>query len=82
MVESIIIIALTAAFVLLLLKKTGVINWLQLHGNDIIHELASCDFCLSFWICLLLSAIASVIRSNYEYLIFAILSTPITRLLI
>lgn len=72
-------VALVAAFALLLLKKWGVIEWLQVHGNDLISQLASCDFCLSWWICLLVSIVIAILMHDPCCIITAILATPVTR---
>lgn len=83
----VLLIALTAAFIILLLTKIGIIEWLQVNGikakndrlNDIVSKLANCNFCLSFWSGLILSVIVALVTSNYELLIAPILTAPITR---
>lgn len=82
MIEVLIItmaIALTAAFALLLLKKWGVVEYLQVHGSELISQMAGCDFCLSWWTCLIVSVIAAVIFENPFHIFAAVLATPITR---
>lgn len=72
-------VALVAAFVLLLLKKLGFVEWLQVHGNDFVSELAHCDFCLSWWTCLIVAIVTATTTQN-PYIVFtAVLATPITR---
>lgn len=83
----ILLIALTAAFIILLLTKVGIIEWLQVNGlkakndrlNDIVSKLANCHFCLSFWSGLILSVIVALITTDYELLVAPILTAPITR---
>lgn len=41
-----------AAYALVLLTKWGVVEWMQVHGCGFVSELASCDFCLSWWVSL------------------------------
>lgn len=79
---EIIIIALLSAFILLLLRKVGAVEWLQLHGNDIIHELASCEFCLSWWICLFISLVCAFCVGDWVVILLAALAAPITRKLL
>ena len=81
-------VALMAAWLLLLLIKTGAVEWLQVHGSRLIHELASCYFCLSWWLCVavtLVLLVAKVISNqnvSFCEIIIPILSTPITRKLL
>jgi hypothetical protein len=77
-----IIIALSSAFILLLLRKVGAVEWLQLHGNDFIHELASCEFCLSWWICLFISLVRAFCTGDWVVILFAALAAPVTRKLL
>lgn len=72
-------VALVAAFVLLLLKKLGVVEWMQVHGNDFISQLAGCDFCLSWWTCLIIATVAAVVVQDPFTIITAIGAAPITR---
>lgn len=72
-------VALVAAFVLLLLKKLGVVEWLQVHGNDFISQLAGCDFCLSWWTCLITATVAAVVAQDPFTIVTAVCAAPITR---
>lgn len=72
-------VALVAAFALLLLRKWGVVEWLQVHGNDIISRMAGCDFCLSWWTCLVVSLVVAAISQNGYIVCVSVLATPITR---
>ena len=74
-----ILIALIAAFALCLLKKIGTIEWLQVHGNGLISEMANCDFCLSWWLSLIISILAACWLEDWHVLIAAVLATPICR---
>lgn len=79
MIEYTLIISLVATFVLLLLKKIGFVEWLQVHGNEFVSKLANCDFCLSWWTCLITACILAAITQNILLILTAILATPITR---
>lgn len=77
-----IVIALSASWAILLLKKLKVVEWLQIHGSELISELANCDFCLSWWTCLIISVITAIIYQDYFILLYAIIATPICRKLL
>lgn len=72
-------VALAAAFALLLLKKWGIIEWLQVHGNDLISKMANCDFCLSWWTCLVVSIVSAILAQDPLCILTAIMATPLTR---
>lgn len=74
-----VLVATIAAFVLLLLTKVGVIEWLQVHGGKFISELACCTFCLSWWACLFLSVLMFVVTMDYTMFVVPFVATPITR---
>ena len=38
--------ALWVAFVLLLAYKVGIVEWMQVHGNELVSKMAHCDFCM------------------------------------
>lgn len=82
LIELVVLVALGAAFCVLLMKKWGVVEWLQVHGDTFINKMASCDFCLSFWtgtviFCLLACAF------DDPWLVFGgMLTSPLTRLMV
>ncbi len=73
-----VIVALLAAFILLLLRKWRVIEWMQVHGNDFFSEMALCNFCLSWWVSVFLSLICVVITGDLTLLLIPFCSTPLT----
>lgn len=77
-----VLVALASAFSIQLLKKWKVIEWLQVHGNDLISKMASCSFCLSFWTSLIISSALAYYTCDYELMIVPVFSTSITRLII
>lgn len=80
---SAIIIALVAAFIILFIDKIGLRNWLIEKSPKLLSKLFSCDFCLSFWVSVILTLIAVfVLGGDMIYLISPILATPITRFLL
>lgn len=77
-----IIVALVAAFILTLLRKWGVIEWVQVHGNGFFAKMFSCDFCLSWWTGVVLSGILLIITGNPAIVGIPFCSTMITRKLL
>lgn len=72
-------VALAAAFALLLLKKWGIIEWLQVHGNDFLSKMANCDFCLSWWTCLVVATVSAIMAQDPLYILTTVMATPLTR---
>ena len=85
MADLLIISLLTAAasaFVVILGKKWGVLEWLQANGSEIVNKWASCDFCCGFWVAVVLSAVFATATGQYHYLFVPVFSAPITRFLL
>lgn len=88
LIEYSILVALVTCFIILLAYKTGIIEWVQVHGSKLFAELFNCEFCMSFWISIILTSLLLVFitftTGNFEpiYLLIPILSTPITRFLL
>ena len=78
----IILVALIAAFVLTLLRKWGVIEWVQVHGNEFFAKMFNCDFCLSWWACVLICFFGFVLTADPVDLGVPFCSTMITRILL
>lgn len=81
-VLSAIIIATLASWIVLFITKIGLREYVQIHGSKIVAELFSCDFCLSWWVCLMLSVICSIITGDLTMVLCAFCATPISRYLI
>lgn len=75
-------VALLAAFFLLLLRKIGVVEYIQVHGNSFFAQMFSCDFCLSWWSGVVIAILATAISGELSILITPFISTPITRKLL
>lgn len=69
------------AWVVILLKKWGVVEWVQVHGNAFFVKLASCDFCLNWWIGWCIVVVAVVVTGEWILLAVPFFSTTIGRLL-
>ena len=82
LIFTVLIIALAAAFVVLLVKKWGIDEWMQIHGDTITSKLFSCDFCMSFWTCVILTMVVMMFYEDSYLLAVPFLSTPLTRWLL
>lgn len=82
LLEIVVFVALAAAFVVLLVKKWGIAEWMQVHGDKITSQLFSCDLCMSFWAGVLVTLIVVCVQDNALYVLAPVLSTPITRMLV
>jgi hypothetical protein len=81
-VSIVVLVALMAAWCLLLLMKGGVVEWLQIHGTEKVSEAANCMFCLSWWLCVVLSVMTAVAMKDCIVLAVPFFATPITRRLL
>ena len=80
-----IVVALIAAFVILFLSKTGLRTKFRDYndklGIQLVADMLDCDFCLSFWTCLLITT--SLWTIGWELHILVIFcAPPITRYLL
>lgn len=74
------VIALAAAFLLSLSVKWKWLEWLQVHAlNAFLHELFSCKFCCSWWMCVIISIILCVATGQWILLAAPVCSTLIAR---
>lgn len=76
------VVSLLAAFIVLLIKKWGWAEWVQVHGDKVLSQLFSCDLCMSFWAAVLVSIIMVLATGNSALIFVPVLSTPITRILL
>lgn len=79
---KIICLSLFAAFVILLITKIGLREWVQTFAPKLLSKLFSCDFCLSFWICVLISFVFYIFVKDENILVLPFLASPLTRLMI
>ena len=80
--ELIVAVALIAAFIVLLVKKWGLAEWVQIHGDKILSQLFSCDFCMSFWAAMLVCIALACWEDDVRLLLLPMFTTPITRMLV
>lgn len=78
----VVLVACTGAFFILLAMKLGIIEWMQVHGDAFISEMAKCNFCLSFWMCTVLFVGVACYYDNALLIFGGVLSSPLTRYLL
>lgn len=72
-------VSLFAAFVVLLAYKLGIVEWLQVHGSKEIAELAHCDFCMSWWASVVITAIVAPFVCEWWLFAVPFIATPLAR---
>lgn len=77
----VVMVALFSAFVILLAKKLGAVEWLQVHGDVFTSQLASCDFCMSFWTGTVAFVVVACVYDDPLLVLGGVFSCPITRYL-
>ncbi len=82
MITDIVMVALGAAFVVIFIDRIGWREEFIAKSPKLISEMFSCDFCLSWWICVLLVIGTALWRWDASILIVPFFSTPITRALL
>lgn len=70
------------SWVVVLLRKWGVLGWLQAHGNDFVSELAGCSYCQNWWLAWLTVAVVVLLTGEWVLLAVPFFSTTIGRLLV
>lgn len=69
------------SWIVILLTKWRVLEWLQVHGTRLVSELASCHFCLSWWLSWGVVAVALIITGWWWLVAVPFFSTTIGRFL-
>ena len=77
-----VVIALAAAFIILLAGKWGFLEWVQINGNEIFAKLCGCNFCLSFWVGFVLSTLFAIVTGSPVLLFVPFIQTPLTRFIL
>lgn len=71
-----------SAFIILLIGKTGLRDCVISRAPKLISQLFDCDFCLSFWVSLILVTILAIFFEDIVVIFIPLVTTPITRILI
>lgn len=80
---NILYLALTASFFILLIERLGIRENVQTRAPKLISDMFRCDFCLSFWVCVVLSVIFYIfVYRNARVFLAPILVTPLIRALL
>lgn len=82
MLTDIIITALLSAFVILLITKIGLRDFVIEQGPKLISKMFNCDFCLSFWANVFIVLIITAITGCLSFIIIPIFAAPVTRVFI
>lgn len=80
-VYHIFVVALVAAFILTLLYKWEIVEYIQVRGGRLLSEMAKCDFCLSWWTCVAVVAVLVLLGKVelFNGILVAICATSITK---
>lgn len=73
------LIALGCAFIISLADKWRIVEWLQMHGTELISKAANCRFCLSWWTNVVVSCGVAFATKDFSFLFVPFFSTIITR---
>lgn len=78
-VEYVILLSLLAAFVITLMEKWKILEWLQVHSNTFFNKMFSCRFCLGFWVAMVICILVAAISGKWVLLAAPIFSCNITK---
>lgn len=85
-IYQIIVLALIAAFIVLVMSKTEtrykLCDWCDEKGFKQIAKMFDCDFCFGFWSAVVVAIVITIVTADVGWLISPILSAPITRFLV
>lgn len=76
------VIPLLSAFIILLIGKVGLRDYIIAHSSKLISKLFDCDFCLSWWTSVALTLVAYIFVGDTNLFIIPFIATPIIRVLI
>ena len=77
-----VVIGCIAAFFITLAKKWGIVEYLQVHGNQLVSEMAHCDFCLSWWACVVLTVFYAIGTGDAMFVAMPFVGTMVSRSLL
>ena len=80
--EVAVFVALLAAMMVLLVKKWGIAEWMQIHGDKFLSKLFSCDLCMSFWAAMCFAIVIGCYFDDGCWFLLPFLTTPLTRMLV
>lgn len=78
-IKIIILVALFSTFTKLFFNVVGVTDYIQTKGFPFLSKVANCDFCLSFWINFVISAVVAFTACDpFMIMTIPFFATPIT----
>lgn len=77
-----VIAATLSAYLLILAAKWKVVEWMQVKGWKWLSDLANCDFCLSWWLNVIVCLVAAVVTGDTMWIAVPFFATMLTRKLI
>ena len=80
--EVAVFVAMLAAMMVLLVKKWGIAEWMQIHGDKYMSRLFSCDLCMSFWAAMCFAVAIVCYTDCGGWIMLPFLTTPLTRMLV
>ena len=76
------VVGIIAAFFITLAKKWGIVEQIQMRGNEFFSQMAHCDFCLSWWTCCVLTLLYVIATGNVDMIFMPFVGTMISRYLL
>lgn len=79
------IIACIAAFVVTLMHKWGFVEYMQVNADnfpEVVNKLFSCDFCLSWWVSVVISIVFAISMSYLIVLLCPFIATPVSKFIL
>ena len=67
------------SWAVVLMKKWGVTEWMQVHGSRLVSELFRCDYCMNWWLAWAVSVAALLVTGCWWLLAVPFFSTTIGR---
>lgn len=80
-----VLIACIAAFIVTLMHKWGAVEYMQVHADDfpeVVNKLFSCDFCLSWWVSVIISIVLAITMSYLLVLLCPFVATPVAKFIL
>ena len=77
-----VIAATLSAYLLILAAKWKVVEWMQVKVWKWLSDLANCDFCLSWWVNVIVCLVAAVVTGDTMWIAVPFFATMLTRKLI
>lgn len=78
----VVLISNVAAWLLTLLSKWGVIEWVQVHGNEFFHKMFSCWYCLCWWTSWVFCLVGFMSTWDWQFLIMPFFTTTMAKKLL